>query len=104
MNEILSLAPALAAGALLGAIFFGGLWWTVNKGLTSHRPALWFAGSLVARMGIAVGGFYLVGRESWERWLLCLVGFVLARFAVKWLTRPSAERHRVRAPEAGHAP
>jgi F1F0 ATPase subunit 2 len=24
---------------LLGVIFFGGLWWTVRKGLSSKRPA-----------------------------------------------------------------
>ena len=34
-----------------------------------------------------------------ERWLLCLLGFVLARLAVKWLTRPPVEHHKARAPE-----
>ena len=37
------------AGALLGAFFFGGLWWTVQKGVTSEQPALWFLGSLLLR-------------------------------------------------------
>ena len=32
MNFVM-LAPALAAGVLLGAIFFGGLWWTVRKSI-----------------------------------------------------------------------
>jgi F1F0 ATPase subunit 2 len=36
MNEILSLAAAVAAGALLGAVFFGGLWWTVRKAFRPH--------------------------------------------------------------------
>ena len=35
MNEFLILAVALAAGLLLGAFFFGGLWWTVRKGASS---------------------------------------------------------------------
>ena len=40
MNEWLTLALAWMAGLLLGAIFFGGLWWTVRLGVASRRPAL----------------------------------------------------------------
>ena len=39
MNEVLFLAPPLAAGLLLGAFFFGGLWWTVNRGISSQWPS-----------------------------------------------------------------
>ena len=104
MNEFLFLAPALAAGALLGAIFFGGLWWTVIRGVSSHQPGLWFFGSMLLRTGITLVGFYLVGLDHWERWLLCLLGFVLARLVVKWLTRPPVENDKSRAPETGYAP
>jgi F1F0 ATPase subunit 2 len=34
MNEVFSLASASVAGLLLGAMFFGGLWWTVRAGMT----------------------------------------------------------------------
>ena len=104
MNEFLFLAPAFAAGVFLGAVFFGGLWWTVLRGVSSRRPALWFFGSTLLRMSIAMAGFYFVGRENWERWLLCLLGFVLARLVVKWLTRPLVEHHDPRAPETSYAP
>ena len=59
MNEPLGLASALVAGVLLGAFFFGGLWWTVRKGLSSNRAALWFLGSLLLRMSVTLTGFYL---------------------------------------------
>ena len=39
MSDTLALALALFAGALLGAFFFGGLWWTVQKGVSSESPA-----------------------------------------------------------------
>ena len=104
MNDFLFLAPALAAGLLLGAFFFGGLWWTVIRGVSSQRPALWFFGSMLLRMSITLAGFYFVGRENWERWLLCLLGFVLARLVVKWLTRPPVEHPNSRVPEASYAP
>jgi F1F0 ATPase subunit 2 len=87
MHEWLGLAAPLAAGLLLGTFFFVGLWWTVIKGVASRRPALWFFTSMLVRMGVTVAGFYLVGRESWQRWLLCLLGFVVARVVVQ-LSRP----------------
>ena len=71
-----------------GAIFFGGLWWTVRKGVSSRRPALWFFGSMLLRMSIALAGFYFVRAGIGSGWLLCLLGFVIARLVVTWLTRP----------------
>ena len=105
MNDTLFLVLALVTGALLGVIFFGGLWWTVRKGVTSKNPALWFFGSLLLRMSIILAGFYFVGRDHWERLLLCLLGFVLARLTVTWLTRTPGRRNQTLAEqEAGHAP
>jgi F1F0 ATPase subunit 2 len=87
MIETFTLALAWLAGAAIGAIFFGGLWLTIRKGVTSERPALWFFSSLLLRMSIALAGFYFASGGDWERLLLCLAGFVMARFAVTWLTR-----------------
>jgi len=104
MNETLSLMLALVAGGLLGAMFFGGLWWTVQKGVSSKRPALWFFGSQVLRMSIALAGFYFVSGGHWKRLLVCLLGFVMARLIVTWLSRSSGENQTRPAREASHAP
>ena len=104
MNEVSVLASCLAAGLSLGAFFFGGLRWTVIKGVSSPRPALWFFASVLLRMSATLAGFYFVGGEDWRRWLLCLFGFFMARLAVTWLTRPPAEHHKARAPETRYAP
>jgi F1F0 ATPase subunit 2 len=101
MNETLTLALACVAGTGLGAVFFGGLWWTVRGCASYKQPALWFFGSLLLRMGITLAGFYVVSNHHWERLLLCLLGFVVARPVVGWLTRPSEARP---AREANHAP
>ncbi|MDB5977382.1 MAG: ATPase, subunit 2 [Nevskia sp.] len=90
MNDtsiVLGLATAALAGAALGALFFGGLWWTVRRAAASPRPALWFGPSLLLRMTVVVGGFYLVGGAHWPRLAACLLGFVLARIAVLRLSR-----------------
>ena len=104
MSEFLSLATTLVAGVLLGAFFFGGLWWTVRRGVSSEWPALWFFGSLLVRMSITLTGFYFVGQEHWERWLLCLLGFVLARLVAGLLTRLSGESQTGPAQEISYAP
>ena len=104
MNEPLALVLAGMAGLVLGAVFFGGLWWTVRKGVSSQRPARWFLGSLLLRTGIVLAGFYFVAGGRWERLLPCLLGFVMARLAVTWLTRPSAGRQICPAQEVRHAP
>jgi len=87
MNETLALILTLLAGVLLGAIFFGGLWWTIRRGVSSKQPAVLFFFSLLLRTGIALAGFYFVARGDWRRVLSCLVGFILARILVTWRTR-----------------
>ena len=106
MNEALSLSLTLAAlaGGLLGAIFYGGLWWTVRRGLSSGGPTLWFVPSLVLRTGIVLVGFYLVSSGDWRRLPACVVGFVIAQLLVTRLTRAMEERQTRRVQEASHAP
>lgn len=82
MSDALALALALLAGALLGVFFFGGLWWTVQKGVTSETPALWFLGSLLLRTSLILAGFYVAAQGHWSRLAACLLGFVIARIIV----------------------
>ena len=104
MNNFLNLTLALVAGIALGAIFFGGLWWTVGKGVSSKSPVLWFLTSMLTRMGIVLAGFYFVGRGDWQRLVSCLLGFIIARFIVMRLTRPPVEQKDSAVKEASHAP
>jgi len=85
-----ALLLAALAGLALGAVFFGGLWWTIRAGLTSSRPAACFIFSLVIRLGLTLTGFYFVGGGDWRRLLACAAGFLLARFLVVRLTRLAA--------------
>jgi len=103
MNETLTLVLVLVTGVFLGAVFFGGLWWTVQKGVSSKRSVLWFFGSLLLRTSIALAGFYLVARGHWERLLVCLLGFVIARLVVTRLTRAAEQPNRLER-EDSHAP
>jgi F1F0 ATPase subunit 2 len=104
MREMLLLAGALTAGLFLGAIYFGGLWFTVRRGVSSQRPALWFFFSLLLRMGVALAGFNLVSGGRWERLLACLLGFVVARLVITRLCKPSREDQPLAKEEAPYAP
>jgi F1F0 ATPase subunit 2 len=103
MSETLNLISALVAGFLLGAIFFGGLWWTIQKGLSSKRPAFWFIGSLLLRTSTAVVGFYIVSGNHWERLLICLLGFFIARRITIRLTKLPEEEQNQLIKEFRHA-
>lgn len=104
MNDALTLGLAWLAGVALGAVFFGGLWWTVHTRLSSPRAGFWFLGSMLLRMGIVLVGLYLVGDGHWERLLACLLGFVMARPAVTALARVLAPERSGPAEDASHAP
>ena len=97
MSDALPLIASWGAGAALAILFFGGLWWTIARGIASPRPALWFAVSLLLRASLVLSGIYLVGQGDWRRIVACLAGFAMTRPLVLWSTR-----HLPR--EAGHAP
>ena len=76
---LMPLVLSLCAGAGLGLLFFGGLWWTVRRLPMARHPAPLALGSLVVRLGGSLAGFYLVMDGHWVRLLACLTGFLLAR-------------------------
>jgi len=89
---------ACLLGLAMGAVFFGGLWWTVRRGVASLQPAAWFLPSFLARMAAMVLGFYYVSNEGLYAIVACLLGFIAARVAVTWLTRSSSATAEVSHP------
>ena len=70
----------------MGGLFFGGLWFTVRKTVAAKQPALLIAGSFLLRTGVTLTGFYFIGHGNWQRLIVCLVGFIIARFIIIRLT------------------
>ncbi len=90
MNELLANFFSAIAGVLFGLLFFGGLWWTLRRALTSPRPALWFGASALLRFAIVTAGFVVISAGHWQRLLMCLIGFWAARWLVQRLTAETA--------------
>lgn len=86
MSEIISFMPAWFAGVILGILFFGGLWLTINYGLRSKNSVWIFTSSFIIRMMVVLFGFYYVGGNSWRKMLVCLLGFLITRFVITRIT------------------
>ena len=91
MGEILILIRTLLVGALLGGMFYGGLWWTVRRAVSIRHIGVWVSGSFLLRTSIAVGGLYFATHGDWRALLACLLGFLMARICVTRLTRAPPE-------------
>ena len=104
MNDYLRLALVFSFGLLLGAVFFGGLWWTVRKGISAKRPGLLFLGSMLLRTGVVLNGFYFAAGNDSPRLMICLLGFIGARIIVSRLTRPPPRQYKAGNLEDYHAP
>ncbi len=96
MNENLYMILVFAAGMSLGMFFFGGLWFTVKKAVTAKIPAIWFFASFFLRVSIILIGFYYISSGSWQRLIVCILGFIVARFAVTNLTKSLEKKQEKR--------
>ncbi len=96
MNEMLYMLLVLIGGIILGTIFFGGLWLTVKRAMSSKIPGLLFMSSFFFRTGIALIGFYTLASGSWKRMLTCVLGFIVGRLLIKHFTKQKKEEIEVR--------
>jgi F1F0 ATPase subunit 2 len=105
MVEFVTLTLAFVAGICLGVFYFGGLWWTVQKGVTAQNPAFLFLASLIVRTAVVLAGFYFVAQGDWSGLVSSLIGFMMARvIVVRRLTRPPIQDTSPLEQEAGLAP
>lgn len=91
MPPLQDLILPLAAGAGLGLVHFGGLWFVLTLLPWVRRPLLWVTGSFLLRLAVTLTGFFLASAGHWERLAVCLLGFLLVRAAeVRRLQPPVA--------------
>jgi F1F0 ATPase subunit 2 len=77
----MTLFIALVTGLLVGAFYYGGLWFTIRAVVKSRRSWLLIV-SFWGRTAIALAVLLLVTRGDWRNAIACLVGFGAARFVV----------------------
>ena len=84
----LTLTLGLLAGLALGALYFGGLWWTVRRVPTWRRPERALLASFVVRALLVLPAFVALALQGPGPLVAALVGFLVARFAVQARTAP----------------
>lgn len=68
------------AGAIIGVLYFGGLWLTLNQLTESRRWGLWLGVSFLVRATLTVTAFWFLGAGDWRRLLALATGFTIVRF------------------------
>lgn len=81
---------AIVGGAGVGALYFAGLWWTVQRAARTSHPVMLVAGSFLIR-GI-LAALLLVGLSGGDPWrLLGAVGaFLVVRMIIVRIVRARA--------------
>ena len=68
-----------AAGLLMGGLYFGGLWFTVNRVAGARNPQLLLGISFLGRSALLLAAFYLLLLPGWEAAAGGMFGFLAAR-------------------------
>lgn len=92
-----ALTAGLAAGAVLGGVYFGALWASVRQ-LPRREPGGWFVAALLVRMAVALALLAVVGHYAGGPGLLgALAGFFVVRVAMLRRLRSEATQDRPRS-------
>ena len=92
MNEILYMALAYFRRPGVRNTLLWRALATMKKLITSKMAGLLFSGSFLIRAGIVMIGFYYSSLGHWQRLLICVLGFVVARFFVLHFTKQPGEK------------
>ena len=81
-SPVLQMIATLVGGALLGIVFFGGLWLTVRRLPYVRQPALLFVVSAILRTCVVMFGMWFLGGSDLRSVLCCLLGVIIARTVI----------------------
>jgi len=90
MSSLVTAIPlSLAAGMVLGLIYFYGLMYTVDKLSKSKNPGILVLVSYILRMAVLLAGLYYISGGRWERLTAAMVGFFIVRLIMLRYARTS---------------
>ncbi len=69
-------------GVVLGFVFFGGLYWSVNQLPRVKYPGLLMAASMLVRMAVLLTGLYFLMAGNIKNLLAAVVGVMLVKFVM----------------------
>jgi F1F0 ATPase subunit 2 len=94
LQSTAELSAGFLVGILLGLAFFGGLWWTTQRLISSHSPALLVIASLFLRMSVLAVGLFAMSQVGAGAVVAAGCGALLVRcWMIRGLGRPSTGAH-----------
>ena len=66
-------------GAVVGAAYFGGLWYTALRLSQSRHPGCLIVVSFCMRLGLLGVALYVMAAQGWQSLVAVLLGILLAR-------------------------
>lgn len=73
---------AFFGGVVLGVVFFGGLYWSVNQLPSIKYPGLLMVVSMLVRMAILLTGLYFLMAGEIKNLLAAVAGVMLIKFVM----------------------
>lgn len=79
IDRFIILAAMTVVGFAVGLVYFQGLWLTLSRysGKKNFSSKLFV--SFLIRLTLAIGVFYYCMQDDWQRLILLLIGFLIAR-------------------------
>jgi F1F0 ATPase subunit 2 len=88
MAEVFGLLVPTAGGAVLGLLYFGGLWVTVRRLPAARHPGLLMLASFLVRTALVGAGFVALLAGEPLRLAVALVAFLAVRILLVRRVRP----------------
>lgn len=88
INDWFYLVKALVAGVMMGIVYFGGLWLTVQNLKKYSHPGFLALTSFIVRLALFLFVLYFITDGHWIGVGIFLFGFFVVRTISIWLNRP----------------
>ena len=78
-SDLIAILIGLAAGCLLGLVYFGGLWWTTRQLSSTPHPGPFVMASFVTRLGVLAAGLFATAQLGVASLGMAVVGLLFVR-------------------------
>jgi len=79
IDRFIILVAMLVVGFAVGIVYFQGLWLTLSRYSGKKHFSSRLLVSFVLRLALAIAVFYYCMQDDWQRLILQLIGFLIAR-------------------------
>lgn len=79
VTDVVLLVAVLGAGMVLGVVYFGGLWATIQRLASARRPAVLALASFVLRTVVVVAGLTVLYGGDVRRLAIAGLGLLVVR-------------------------